>query len=128
MSNLSTADSRGDVIEYARLRFRAAPNWLQFVADVRNYCEQTLGPDEARRLFLDPAFREVHGLVVQLAMQRQGPRWHRMITVRLPRELHEALKEEATGVDTSLNRLCIAKLLRPIGDAPARVVVEADQD
>jgi predicted HicB family RNase H-like nuclease len=33
-----------------------------------------------------------------------------VITVRLPRELHAALRDEAAANRTSLNRLCIAKL------------------
>jgi len=33
-----------------------------------------------------------------------------VITVRLPRDLHAALKDEAHDHRTSLNRLCVAKL------------------
>lgn len=38
----------------------------------------------------------------------------RVITVRLPTCLHEALKEEAYLHKTSMNQLCISKLLRQI--------------
>ncbi len=38
----------------------------------------------------------------------------RVITVRLPRSLHEALKDEAKNRSTSLNQLCVAKLLQVI--------------
>ena len=38
----------------------------------------------------------------------------RMITVRLPAPLHESLKTEATRAKTSLNQLCITKLLQPV--------------
>lgn len=37
----------------------------------------------------------------------------RIVTVRMSRSLHEQLKEEAHACKTSLNQLCINKLLRP---------------
>ncbi len=36
----------------------------------------------------------------------------RVITVRLPESLHEALKAEASDHNTSMNKLCISKLLQ----------------
>jgi hypothetical protein len=36
----------------------------------------------------------------------------RMITVRLPKSLHEALVEEATRLNISVNKLCISRLLQ----------------
>ncbi len=38
----------------------------------------------------------------------------RVITVRLPGALHDALKDEAHDHRTSMNKLCISKLLRLI--------------
>jgi hypothetical protein len=38
----------------------------------------------------------------------------RVITVRMPRSLHAALKDEAKHRSTSLNQLCVAKLLQVI--------------
>lgn len=38
----------------------------------------------------------------------------RVITVRLPKSLHEVLKEEAHLRHTSMNKLCISKLLQMI--------------
>jgi predicted HicB family RNase H-like nuclease len=40
----------------------------------------------------------------------------RVITVRLPKSLHDALKAEAHEYRTSMNRLCISKLLQFIED------------
>ncbi len=40
----------------------------------------------------------------------------RMITVRLPKSLHEALRIEAHEHRTSMNQLCISKLLQFIDD------------
>ena len=39
----------------------------------------------------------------------------RVITVRLPRSMHEALRAEAYTEHTSMNKLCISKLLQKIG-------------
>ena len=38
----------------------------------------------------------------------------RVITVRLPKSLHESLKSEAHDKQTSMNKLCISKLLQVI--------------
>ena len=40
----------------------------------------------------------------------------RVITVRLPKSLHEALRAEAHERRTSMNKLCISKLLQVIGE------------
>ena len=39
-----------------------------------------------------------------------------MITVRLPESLHESLKAEAADHNTSMNKLCITKLLMALID------------
>jgi predicted HicB family RNase H-like nuclease len=42
----------------------------------------------------------------------------RMITVRIPKSLHESLRTEAHTRKTSLNKLCIWKLLQSLDDDP----------
>ena len=37
-----------------------------------------------------------------------------MITVRIPKSLHDYLRAEAQDKGTSMNRLCIAKLLQVV--------------
>lgn len=39
---------------------------------------------------------------------------NRVITIRLPRSLHQALTDEARDRHTSMNQLCITKLLTPL--------------
>ena len=41
----------------------------------------------------------------------------RMITVRLPKSLHEAMCEEATRLNISVNRLCISRMLQLLDPA-----------
>ena len=40
----------------------------------------------------------------------------RVITVRMPKSLHESLRAEAHDRKTSMNKLCISKLLQVVGD------------
>jgi predicted HicB family RNase H-like nuclease len=40
----------------------------------------------------------------------------RVITVRLPKSLHESLRAEAHDRKTSMNKLCISKLLQMVDD------------
>ena len=47
----------------------------------------------------------------------------RVITVRLPKSLHEALRAEAHDHKTSMNKLCIAKLLQVLEEEGEIVVV-----
>jgi predicted HicB family RNase H-like nuclease len=47
----------------------------------------------------------------------------RVITVRMPKSLHESLRHEAHNRRTSMNKLCISKLLQVIAD-DSEVVTE----
>ena len=38
----------------------------------------------------------------------------RVITIRLPKSLHESLKDEAYEYRTSMNKLCVSKLIQLI--------------
>jgi predicted HicB family RNase H-like nuclease len=40
----------------------------------------------------------------------------RVITVRMPKSLHESLRHEAHSRRTSMNKLCISKLLQVISE------------
>ena len=47
-------------------------------------------------------------------MSDQATKQTKVITVRMPDSLHEALKKEAQERNTSMNKLCIAKLRPPL--------------
>ena len=49
-----------------------------------------------------------------IRFEKQEPT--RVITVRLPKSLHEALQAQAHLHQTSMNKLCISKLLQVIDD------------
>ena len=60
-------------------------------------------------------FAEIQKMVAGLRTRKAGGGKNeptRVITVRLPESLHEALKAEASDHNTSMNKLCISKLLQ----------------
>jgi predicted HicB family RNase H-like nuclease len=102
--------------------FQQQPDWIAFFREV-------LGVDGLlRRLFPQPeelaAFEktaEYTEIQLMLAKLRErsgaaadGKEPTRVITVRLPKSLHESLRAEAHDRKTSMNQLCISKLLQVI--------------
>jgi predicted HicB family RNase H-like nuclease len=63
-------------------------------------------------------YAEIQQMVAKLREKTgpadQGKEPTRVITVRLPQSLHESLKVEAHDRRTSMNQLCISKLLQVI--------------
>lgn len=98
--------------------FQQQPDWVTFFREV-------LGVDGlVRKLFASPedlaAFEktpEYSEIQLMLARLRErgalaeGKEPTRVITVRLPKSLHESLRAEAHDRKTSMNQLCISKLL-----------------
>ena len=102
--------------------FHQQPDWIAFFREV-------LGVDGLlRKLFTSPeelaAFEkteEYNEIQLMLAKLRErsgsaadGREPTRVITVRLPKSLHESLRAEAHDRKTSMNQLCISKLLQVI--------------
>lgn len=108
--------------EVLRLAIEAFPqtdNWVIFYREI-------LGVDGVvRRLFANleelrqwetcKEFAEVHTMLAALRSHDTGKgdtiESQRMITVRLPMSLHEALKLESKEQNLSINKLCITKLV-----------------
>ncbi|MHB8974008.1 MAG: toxin-antitoxin system HicB family antitoxin [Pirellulaceae bacterium] len=102
--------------------YRQDPDWVTFFREILGIGGMV------RRLFPD---RELMGefektteyaeiqLMLARLRQRSSTRGDsqepmRVITVRLPRSLHETLQAEAYAHQTSMNKLCITKLLRVV--------------
>ena len=72
-------------------------------------------PEELGEFYRTDAYGEILGILTRLRERpivREDPKEPtRVITVRLPKSLHEALRVEAYERETSLNKLCISKLL-----------------
>lgn len=100
------------------------PDWVTFYREVlgvngairRNY--QT--PQALAEFEKTAEYQEIQKLVTKLreGSQATSPDDEptRVITVRMPKSLHEALRVEAHEHHTSMNKLCISKLLQMIDD------------
>jgi predicted HicB family RNase H-like nuclease len=104
--------------------FQQQPDWVTFFREV-------LGVDGlVRKLFTTPEelaefektteYAEIQAMVNKLREKDKtgaaadGKEPTRVITVRLPKSLHESLRAEAHDRKTSMNQLCISKLLQVI--------------
>lgn len=113
-----------EVLQVAENLYRQTPDWVTFFREV-------LGIDGAvRKRF--PSFEDlsafekseefdkIQKMLVKLREKRttSDPETEptRVITVRLPKSMHEYLRTEAHDLRTSMNKLCISKLLQVIGE------------
>jgi predicted HicB family RNase H-like nuclease len=121
-TSLTPEDLQQRYAEALRLAIEAFPkssSWVDFFRDV-------LGVDGvARRLFTSAEqmhqweasteFSQVLEMMTALRAQEtskcESAEPQRMITVRIPMSLHESLKKESEDHRTSINKLCISKLL-----------------
>lgn len=102
--------------------FQQTPDWVTFFREI-------LGVDGIiRRLFAkpqeliafeqEPEYAQIQQMLAKLRERKEDPSVEieptRVITVRLPKSLHESLKAEAHDRHTSMNKLCISKLLQMI--------------
>jgi hypothetical protein len=112
------------VLRSARRLFHRRPGWIVFFRRI-------LGPDgvahhlfPTRREFQEfersEAYGQIQSWLTRLWEEEPTPAKRReptrMITVRLPSSMHEALRLEAYQRATSMNKLCISKLLQFIED------------
>ena len=107
------------VLKMAETLFQQRPNWVVFfreVMGVGGIIQSTFPGAEARLRFLQSSeFATVQGMLADLRAQvvheTQEDPTH-VITIRMPKSLHESLKNEAGQHGTSMNKLCITKLLQ----------------
>jgi predicted HicB family RNase H-like nuclease len=120
------------VLQVATRLHAMNPDWIVFFREV-------LGVDGiVRRAFRDPTalvqfecspqYARVREMLDDLrARQQDRPperESQRIITVRMPRSLHETLKAEAMDKKVSINTLCISKLLRMLDDGDQKEMEE----
>jgi hypothetical protein len=114
------SEKAADVKRMADQLFADAPDWVTFYREIlgpRGIVRHTF---PTREMFADfkqtESYQEILRMLAKL--REQGPTAletaepTRVITVRLPRSLHEALRDEAYEHRTSMNKLCISKLLQ----------------
>jgi predicted HicB family RNase H-like nuclease len=104
--------------------FRRDPDWVTFyrqILGVDGVIDQLFPTFEQRCEFeKTEEFSKIQQMLARLRERSRGQRQPdeptRVITVRLPQSLHEALRHEAHNHKTSMNKLCISKLLQVIED------------
>jgi len=113
-----------EILQVAENLYRQDPDWVTFFREV-------VGIDGAVRKSF-PSFEEltafeqseefdaIQKMLVKLREKRASTDSDneptRVITVRLPKSMHEYLRTEAHDLRTSMNKLCISKLLQVIGE------------
>ena len=118
-------EQRQEVFQAASDIFAKEPDWVTFFREV-------LGLDGiVRRMYRDGAelaqfeqsdeYRNIQQMLAKLREKNGDPNGNpkeptRVITVRMPKSLHETLKAEAHEMHTSMNKLCISKLLQVVDD------------
>ena len=104
--------------------FRQQPDWVTFFREVlgvegvirRSFVTQ----QELAAFEHTKEYGEIQQMVAKLRERSNDPADDReptrVITVRLPKSLHESLRTEAHERKTSMNKLCISKLLQMVDD------------
>jgi predicted HicB family RNase H-like nuclease len=128
-------EQRQDVFRIADEIYRQRPSWVTFfreVLGVDGIVRQVYNAPENLAQFEQTAeYQKIQQMLAKLRENDSdlpgGPREPtRVITVRLPKSLHESLRAEAHDRHTSMNKLCISKLLQVVDDdlVPAQVGAE----
>jgi predicted HicB family RNase H-like nuclease len=111
-----------NVMRVAQELFTQQPDWVTFfreVLGVGGIVRESFPSADALAAFEQtPEYLEVQQMVAKLREkgdEMAGSREPtRVITVRLPASLHESLRAEAHERHTSMNKLCITKLLQMV--------------
>jgi len=113
-------DKSQEVYEAAYELFSQNPDWVTFfrrILGLHGLIRRTFPTPNALAEFeKTPTYAQIQQLLTVLRKRKPAPvdgdEPTRVITVRLPKSLHEALRVEAYEHCTSMNKLCISKLLQ----------------
>ena len=112
------------VLHVAERLYGMDPEWVVFfreVLGVDGIVRRTFGDADALMRFeCSPQYARIREMLDTLrsrqrdqASERES---QRVVTVRMPKTLHETLKSEAEELRVSINTLCISKLMRLIDE------------
>ncbi len=117
------ADRKQEAYRIALALFQQDPDWVTFFREILGIggVVRRLFPEDKALLEFEKTAEhaEIQQMLARLRQksnrgEMQEPT--RVITVRLPQSLHEALQAQAHLHRTSMNKLCISKLLQVIED------------
>jgi predicted HicB family RNase H-like nuclease len=107
------------VLQVAKQLFQEKPDWVTFFRETLgvNGAARSVFANQQEYVLFEQSneFSEIQTMVASLRTRKNSGGKNeptRVITVRLPESLHEALKAEASDHNTSMNKLCISKLLQ----------------
>ena len=111
-----------EALQTAEAHYRQNPDWVTFfreVLGVDGVVRKSFPTfDELTAFEQSEQYEKIQKLLVKLREKRPAADAEseptRVITVRLPKSMHEALRHEAHDMRTSMNKLCISKLLQVI--------------
>jgi len=115
---------RTEVYRIASELFKQQPDWVTFfrkVLGVDGIARQMFpSAPEMNSLEQSPEYIQIQQMLAKLRERGGSPpdasEPTRVITVRLPKSLHESLRTEAHEKRTSMNKLCISKLLQMVDE------------
>jgi hypothetical protein len=119
-----TTEKYQEVLQAAENRYRQSPDWVTFFREVLGVEGDVRKAfptfDELTAFEQTEQYEKIQKLLVKLREKRPAADTEseptRVITVRLPKSMHESLRTEAHDLRTSMNKLCISKLLQVIGE------------
>ena len=111
-----------EILRVAQDAFSKTGNWVTFYREIlgSNGIVRQLYPDveERRKFEATETFAELQEMLAALRShdpsKSDATEPERMITIRIPKSLHDALKDESEEMTLSINKLCISKLLQHI--------------
>jgi predicted HicB family RNase H-like nuclease len=115
-----TTEQKEKVQSVVENLYSRQPDWVTFYREVCGLHGVTRrefpSPGTLREFEQTELYQDIQQMLTKL--REQGPvatdpaEPTRVITVRLPKSLHEALRVEAHEHHTSMNKLCVSKLLQ----------------
>jgi predicted HicB family RNase H-like nuclease len=117
-----TTEKQADVKRVAEQFCASEPDWVSFYREIlglRGIVRRTFPTRELLAAFEQTdAYQDILRMLTRLRqqgpMEMESQEPTRVITVRMPKSLHESLRVEAHEHRTSMNKLCISKLLQII--------------
>ena len=120
---VTTEEKYHQVYQVASNLYKQQPDWVAFfreVLGIEGVARQAFPePEDMAEFERSPQFDGIQQMLAKLREKskssgNQEPT--RVITVRMPKSLHESLRVEAHEHHTSMNKLCISKLLQIVND------------
>jgi len=118
---MNLVERAGRVQRLAEEAYRTSPDWITFFRKVlgsEGVVRRTFtSAEELAEFEKTEEYAKIQRMLAQLRQRESEPNPEEptyVITVRIPRSVHEALFDEAHQYRTTLTKLCISKLLRLI--------------